>query len=545
MSEEDVCHVQPHPFAEIPKPKEPKVPDQLRRKPLTAINRATPQTKRLSWPGLVDLGEHIVGSRHTFPIPGPYNTDLMSGPATVVAQVIPGSAITSTKETQQVAPAHAVPMTVEFAPTRPGESWGTLAVIAGWDDGHEEQMTTLIRGSARELTDVPADAPRAPAKPGKPREPETTTADADDGVYSAQLTRAGAALNGAMGLVIESQHQAVRDIQAEAAKYKQRPAPRSAWLELAELALVIGTSGIASALGKLAANQIVSLVAGKAEGLVADSIGTAIEDGLKHPVEIGLTALGGGAGDEGSPASKPDRSSADGDIDFFSTQLTALDTAKSKAPAFSHHVQRSVRPWLRTDRDAAARALDAVAGLTLPVAMIAKKQQAQATAAQYVTYRARAALGAEQLPARAGGAEITNMKPARTYERLSAPGRMTGLLDILVETAGDEIQVKGARMTGVSQLVADRLLAMSLTDARVPVRIVLGNELGFITRDEAGRIRYSGFLPLDADRKPGLDETHHLRGAERIAKRVLAQPLTAWGVSRVTTDDASADKETR
>jgi len=527
-----------NPFEAIHRREHPETPEEfkLKRPPQS---RPQPQSQRLSMRGFTELGEQVVGSRHAIAVQNPVNTDLASGAAVLTTKVLgpTDDPITSNEAAHVANPFQATSVPVTFAPRSVGQFLGTMHVIGRWSDGHEEIATGTLHASARSLEDVPGPNHKgvtSASVPGQESEPKGGEKAAFDADFQAAATE----LDATMRNVIARQRSGVDDIEKEADRYEKAPPPASIGWELARLALVVGTSGIAAAAGSLVGGIVGRAVGAAAEGLLEDGLATAIEDGLKHPVEKALEAMPrGGASNAG--ATKPaTRNSADGQIDFFSRQDDALMDAIDNSSMLPLRLQRSFRPLLRSSPAAATAGLNAIVAMIKALGSdLAKPRQAEATAAQYVAYRARSTLGAEQLPS--DGGEVTRMDDARTYQRLTAPGQPDGLLDILIEKRGDHLAVKGARMNGVSKLVADRLLRMSLVDARIPIRIVLQNDLGFITRDEAARIRYSGFMHLDPGAGPGFDEPQELRSAEDMVSVVLSRTLESWGIRAVQTDDAS------
>ena len=126
-----------------------------------------------------------------------------------------------------------------------------------------------------------------------------------------------------------------------------------------------------------------------------------------------------------------------------------------------------------------------------------------------------------------------------------------GLLTIKAELdpASEEnllMNVKSARIRGVSQAIVDRLWDVELATVPVPIDLVVtgpGSIDAHIWRDESGRVFSEGLLPVY---KQGIAKDHiqDNRSATEFMDIVTRRSLADWGVARIETDDANRRKLT-
>jgi hypothetical protein len=232
--------------------------------------------------------------------------------------------------------------------------------------------------------------------------------------------------------------------------------------------------------------------------------------------------------------------SKDAATDFFSGQHALLsdarETARSEATmAYARLVQLEPAVPGITQRVASL-----LRSASSEVSELARAEQMRHTTAKWLAYRTRVSLGTETAATSEGSVTVGKLDKARAFDKLEAPSMTKGLLDIRVELADGKPHVKGAAIRGASRLLAGRLLRLDLRAEHVPVRIVIGDDSGFITRDEAGRVRYSGHLHLDRDAAAPapIEERQELRTAQTIVDVVLGRTLAGWGIAAVEHDDA-------
>ncbi|MBV8762987.1 MAG: hypothetical protein JO257_37220, partial [Deltaproteobacteria bacterium] len=218
-----------------------------------------------------------------------------------------------------------------------------------------------------------------------------------------------------------------------------------------------------------------------------------------------------------------------------------LNKAMQAAGRHLAEVEGRLAPLAQLNPDDATSVLEAIRSSLDASFETAMRQQSQATASQFAAFKARLALGSEEVEISGAPRTVTKLDGARRFVGLRAPSTIGGVLELRVDVSHDAPMVVGARINGVAKAVTARLLDVDLAARGVPVRIVLGNDYGVITRDEVGRVRYSGYLPLDRDSREGMNEVQQLRGAEHICTVVLSRSLRGWGLDTVETDDAQEE----
>jgi hypothetical protein len=247
-------------------------------------------TPRLNHPGTIVLPEQVVGSSHEFPVVFPYNLDQRGRPAIVTAIAMDDSfKLTATEKTvpSLFGPAGKTPPVASaglvFTPQKPGVTVLIVQFNGQWSDGHTEQLEVQVIANARSLdTTAKNDA-------GAGEDVKTNTAAPPDtrtptlAIFNSKVDELALHLRS----VADSQIEGVNDVAAEAAKYTEpTPAPPT-WAVLAELAITIGTAGVAAIVGKYIATKVVGLVAGEAAAAqtVAKDAGHAVTTGAEHAAE--------------------------------------------------------------------------------------------------------------------------------------------------------------------------------------------------------------------------------------------------------------------
>jgi hypothetical protein len=189
-----------------------------------------------------------------------------------------------------------------------------------------------------------------------------------------------------------------------------------------------------------------------------------------------------------------------------------------------------------TNLDLAVAAMGAFKAAYDAAADVAQDTQARTTSQAWCAFKARDRLGVDEV---GDGREVTDMTAARAWtdHGLVPPRLHDGVLELSVRMSNGTPELTGARLRGVSVHVAKRLGALDLSTANLPIRIEIDN-VAFITRDEAGRLRASGAMQLIDDEAAFNTEPQAIRGAERIVRAVLAKPLDKQHV-HIETDDAN------
>ncbi|HTR52819.1 MAG TPA: hypothetical protein VMJ10_19025 [Kofleriaceae bacterium] len=512
----------------------------------------------------IDLGEQVKGSHNTHSVLPPFN---MSESIVHVGMVLEGSPELKLASAMMMAipeVQRGAPIEIEFAPTERGEFHATLAYLAKWENGHSEQYRVPVTARARLIVDVPQGA-KLPAKPSTGAAEPAAMPPAKDRFLTVDENRDWDNVDNAYDQMATAQDDAIIDVSKEAAKYKPRPAPESLWKALAEIAIMMGASGIAAVVTKLVAAKVVEAVqhAGHLEMSKAheesavEGIAKAVEEGIKTSAEKVRGEH------DGQQESQDKAESEDKEIAFFGRQRDMVRSATGEARA---SLVRLIADILKRHPETAAQVIEGMRAAFLASRSVAFTQQAQATAAAWAKYRAQQELGHDEVATPQGPVTATRMDSQRTYRRgqyyeywASHPKLAAGVIEIEAELdrTTREVSVTGARMHGISYSVAHRLLPLDLAAMGLPFRISLFDGAATITRDEAGRVRTQG-LPLDEAEvdpnntgldpekrfEPGLPspELQQIREAERIVNMVLSKPLSAWGVAEVETDDANQNE---
>jgi len=527
---------------------------------------AGPRERRLAPLFPQDLGEQVVGSEHEFPIPGLVN--ISTNAASLIATLEGAASLSVPAVPELLAPMQRSGLAVKYAPTRAGEHRAHVVVHAKWNDGHEESQVAPVTAKARSMDA----APLAEAKP-ETAAVATPPARVDKHAPAlAVVTQELDKVRGAVMALILERMTGVDVVEKEQSKFKTPPAEPSLWADLVEMAIAMATDGIGvavehavlGAVEKLGPRVLRTVVHHAAdatahaaehagERLSAKVIAGSVTGGIKQFVEHRLSGAAehgetphegsAGAGAENKASTEADTYSADPTIDFFARQQHILHKAAREANNHVAEVEARLSPLAELNPDDATSVLEAITTALDASFEVAMSKQSQATATQFAAFKARLALGGEEVEVAGKPRTVTKMEAARQFDGLKAPGTIGGVLELRVNIGQGAPTVVEARIDGVAKAVTKRLLDISLAAQGVPVRIVLGNGYGVITRDEVGRVRYSGYLPLDRDSKEGMDEVQQLRGAERICSLVLSRSLRDWGLDAVETNDAQEESK--
>lgn len=537
----------------------------------------------------VDLGEQVIGSVHEFEVPAPRNLSNVAAVGKASVQGALGMTV-AWPNSALIPSVPGSPMKITFAPVAPGLHSGTLTVVLHWTDGHVETRSVAVTARARALQQAPHDAKTASAIPDMPA--PRAASNAPDTVVTTGAQKAQSKMEHASLALATEQREGVSVIEREAAKFKPPTPERTLWQELVELAVAIGTAGVASVVGKYVAGKLssvfVSSVPGQAlvdsgkasiaaaEAQVAPEIAYsaaeiatqqraviaakvsnyAAEGALKTTkwaeseigpqisgaigrafttavtVARGPQPIGSPRGEEPQHAST---TSKDEEIAFFSDQRSLITAVSHFA---SDNLTEVVTDIMKDDPQRAPKLIEAIGqGINESLPEAKEKQQA-ATSQQFMAYMARARLGVETATTEAGPTTVTKLDQQRAHRNIEASALVAGVLEIDVsrDHASGAVSVSGARVNGISHLVADRLRDLPLAGSGVPVRLSLFGGSAIITLDEAGRVRLGGVsISVDGPQT----EVQQLREAERIARVVLSKTLSQWGLERIQTNDAS------
>ena len=534
--------------------------DQLQ--PVSMPDRRRSCEVRLGPVEPADLGQQVIGSSHAFPIAAPRSAN-PDAAGFMMARLDGDDAFQLPVWAHPIQPSADVPPApVTFAPTRAGAT--TLTFIVHWNDGQVEQRSLRITARARGIDDVPENAPmpaHGTAAPEGDVEPEPK-----DHLMHSRETLMLAAYDD----VLRAQFIGVTAAEQEAGRYQYEPEPSLA-RSLAEIAIIMGTAAIAAVVSELVVSGLETVLAGgevvesaveaaagaKAAKIANKAIGDGVADAIKSGVEEGMGAETSESASSEAQSSddaqktetdEPDRPiSKDPTIDFFAVQKAML--VKAHAPG-REQLDRLASDLGEKHPEVLDDLLGHIKHALFKVATgkthsPAAAKQADATALQWLTFKARHALGAEKIDTPSGPQTVTNLGSQRgtTDGRLglpSVPELANGLLELEVQSGGraGNIRVEGARIKGVSTLIAQRMLDLPLRGTGIPIRLLVDLDT-VITVDEAGRVRVVGGAWDSSEGRFELGEAQAMRSAERIVSVVLEQPLRAWGVQHVSTDDAN------
>ena len=532
-------------------------------------------------PPRIDLGEQVVGSDQWFEVAVPKVIDGFDGAGIMIGAIEPiaraggprcagphplidpgavvetGSHAFRPDFRPRAIGEHATePVRVRFAPGASGPYDSQLQLDMQWSDGTRGHQTVQLHASARNLTDVPADARMTSheAKSVEHAEGPIASSHASAPPESlAALTTAANVARSAASSLARKQQLGVHVAEQEAASFVAALPPAPWWHDLVKLAVSMGVAGVAGAVGR-------SLALGLAQQLSASvtkddrvviGLTDLLKDGLKSTIKETLPALAARPAAD-RPAAGADEFSSNVRVDFFARQSDLLGgIADANGDAISTS-ETALQALLASDPQLAVNAMHAItASLRDATLHHAVQEQTLASETQWLTGIARAQLNARSEP-RTAPTNLQNAISARPWHdargvlelRVRLPHRtqlaaMTGQTPAL-ELAG--IAVSGATISGVAQEIADRLDREVLATLPIPIILVVqtGDGEAFITRDEAGRIRVHGSLPI-GDQPGGQSEPQMISTATRLLAHVTSRSLAEWGVSKVGTNDATGN----
>lgn len=588
--------------------------DQEQANPKGADAPSFEGERRLSHGGTVLLGEAVVGSAHEHPFPLPLNLDRRGRPATVQMTVADEQFRLSLPEVElesvhgALAAQKPPRTTVMFKPKHPGRASAVAQLNATWEDGHSEQLEVMIFGAARNLED-PVGSSTADARPKQapPKRVEDTRPPS-----LALFEERASQLTNHVDAIIERQREGVQIINDEAKSYAAAPPPKPAWMLLAELAVTMGTAGVAAIAAKYVSDKFMGLLATEAEHLesaAAKKTGQAVANaeqgaahaggnaathapiagehaasagehaaadaaahttsagehgaekhgkGGSHLVGEGLTAsIEDALKENGKPKlSEPAEAKEGGEdeeaasaspmINFFSVQRTALSESTTEKKDAMAGVIGGLRAAAQADPAGAVAAITAIRGGLDAGRIGAERQQASATATQWVSFVAQGKHGTTMKPSpgKQGEQAVTRTADLREDQTVYGPLKQAapdtgGVLEIWVGIdASLGVRVWNAQLHGVSRLIGDRMLKMKLAEAKVPVRI-RSSATDVITIDESGDVQTHGTRQLEPDVSGEATgaQAQNNDAARKIVATVFSKTLSQWGISHIASDD--------
>jgi hypothetical protein len=535
------------------------------------------------WP--IVIPEQVVGSVHQFEFPAPRNLSPL-GAFGVVSMDGSGDLKAGWGVPAAVPGMGTGPLRVTYAPTSAGVQRSTLTLVMKWEDGHVEQRTIQVVAQARSLNDLTASevairqANREQPKPAV----EQKAPDRNIGYNG---TESWNNVTAAYLQLMGEQRGGIDLVERESQKFKPKPAERSAWEDIAELAFQLGTGAIGGLVAKFVASRVSKALV-DAERLA--KVAKDGEAGIAAAEKVALAAKGSPVdsrlADQEVIAKKVDNYAnktaaahaafAEGEVSSLTSAavskvfssvaseirgLSASGAGAATAPASADAVlaffseQFSMNRALeRTGRerlnaviaeqgkrhpDIAPQIMTGIAhGFDDAVDAQAKQKQAAITSAQFMTYLARTSLGTETIDTPHGSEVVTDMSLQRSHgDSVLEPAPLSaGVLEIACDYQyGGNVRVYDARANQVSHLIVNRLLDQHLAHSGIPIRVSIHGGLTMITRDEAGRVRVKG-LPMVG---PPYREEQRIQEAERILHIVFSKTLKDWGVAQIHTNDAS------
>ena len=537
-----------------------KDPAKKTKPPETSVMEPRSGVRLSPHPPTFDLGEHVIGSVHRHTLDPAVNLDPNGRDMTVQVLLVGDGMKDEGHGEFQVVHAlnaglsaggpRALPISFTFAPTRPGTYTGIATIKAHWPDGLSEEHTVHITARARKLEDPPEQVRQAEAKEREKDERNKKTAEAhhklDDAMVAENATHeepykqnAWDALKDhadAAGAHVVSianrQRTAILAVQGEAFSFVPVAEHESeVWRILGKLALQIGVAGIAAVVGASLGPALAAYV-GLLEGgekvvdKVAEGLTAAVEDGIKLGVDAAYE-VGTSMARPGTTSSNDPKRYATA---FFTAQHESVNNLfdSNMKQLQDRHV--ALRALLRKAPDAAPQIMAMITRAFGVAVTSTPHAQTQATRTAWIDYVAQTRLGAEH------GA--TNTEKAHEHETHGLQPNsepMDGMLDLFVEVSGDNVVVRRARVFGVARPVLAALSDTDLTKGEFPIRILLHDGGGVITRDEHGVIRASGWRREFGEGSGR--EAQLIARAEQIAARVCGRTLKGWGISSIETND--------
>lgn len=544
------------------------------------------ETTRLTrLPAVFEVGEQVFGTDHIFVLPVMFNVAAGKGSAQLrtsidgsdafrVANAPPVLAESGRMSPGTLDAALQRPLSVRFAPPlereAPSQHYSaTLTVAATWDDGHVETQRVRLHARARQTNEVPQ---THVAKGGEHQAPEATTAPGTYPSDSRFEAAAGAAEHAAKG-VADSQRDGLSALIDQCRAYNApSPAPSSSWWDLVEIAVKLGTSVVGGALARTLTVELAESVlgspsptaavgmprAGATIGLPRSAGPNATVEQIVYQMKTGMTSAATAALANVNPSEQSRQPEDLKDLAFFDAQRTALTELAQQNVGLVAAQKASLGPMLASDPQTAILSMRAISSALGGSRPTAKRAQQQATAVEWIAYKARVANGVAQTPTKE---TVTDLKAPHEPTRESLQGRSvldaatlalearkersTGTLELHVDIGQGPARVRRAHISGVAQGVAEKLTSMDLRAARVPMKIIVGmNEPdpATILRDEAGRLHVYGNLRRLARFVPEGTDLSSAEQAERPAREVvelaLSRTLDAWHAP-INTDDTA------
>ncbi len=317
---------------------------------------------------------------------------------------------------------------------------------------------------------------------------------------------------------------------AKLGTYVPPPAPPNVWWDLAKAAIVLGSGTLTGIIVKTIASELAVSLGAAAQSSVAGGVASGVNAALTRGIASALER-----------PSTTESSQPNARIAFFAAQTDALEEiSKANHETVNHHHDYHEVDLMK-EPEAIVAGMQAIAAGFEAAAAQAKSLQQNASAVEWLAYKSRLELGVEQLD---DGTSVTSLTKTRTSKH-PTPDGFTGLLNLVVDLEHGPPHVSSARAPGIARALVGNIAASQLSEARVPMRIVVGwnePEPTIITRDEAGRLRVAGNFErlarfLEADGHIN-SEAQAERAARALVEIALSRSLVGWGIE-LKTDDRS------
>lgn len=426
---------------------------------------------------------------------------------------------------------------VQFSPTSLGLSRAELHVQARWEDGVEEVHRVELRGTGRAAGDALLDGngfgePARVQPPALPEDGGAKTAASDSAALAA-LSDAAKSARASSTAFTQSRRDGLEQIAKPAAySFNKGEVPvGNGWEKFAETALSLGISGLMGGFGKqLSARLLSKLFLRKVDK--SEPWATGVADFAKEGLKSATKAVLGLASAPGRE-SKPRQANEEQLIKFFAHQATLLTKIDLEQTMMINAQEAMLRTHLFSDAFVAADTMNALNETFAAMSPTAMSEQASAAELEWVE-------GVFKASQREADPTIGDDRAFTTFDDLP---KLNGLLTVDVTMTApferhhsldrEKVKVVGAHMFGVSQLIADRMSAMTLRDKPLPVDIVVtgsGTDL-HLRRDETGRVSRVATKPSDP---VGFGDRFEME----LFDIVLGAPLAAHGVNQIKTDDS-------
>jgi hypothetical protein len=515
-------------------------------------------------PASIDIGEQVVGSRHTFDVMKVRNT--ANGPQMMAASVYvdpqvgchdlgisSNEDVTHASCEYQSTPffspmpgweafASSKVLQIGFAPKKPGQFTALAKFEIRWSDGSVTVRETRVVGSARNLNDPPRRRPmeqhtKSVSAPAVSKEDRSLVNQVTPAALTELTHQANLASNAAAS-VAAKQIKGVTDAERFQKSFKREVPPGPWWADLAKIAVSMGIAGIAGALANRLGKRIIDEVSDVMEVDPKSLKDANWLKGVTDSVKEGLKSTGKGvieahssSGSKGHPE------------EFFQHQTTMLDRVQDKNRALIEETRYNLEPHLAVDPRGAVKVMAAVGKALGEVSDNAAETQQLQTETQWVAGLAQSTNGHGTYPD-----PKDHEKTHHTLLMGPRNGRSRdGVLTIRVHRLDSnlegtpQLQVIAASLHGVAQPIADHLRTMRLAEIPIPIMLDMsGTMKARITRDEGGVVRVTGKADRGGSFPDAIDpEVQNIRVGQLVLDAVLEKSLSAWNVSRVTTDDAN------